>query len=131
MQYYLINFDSDNKMITKKDVESFLKDFKIKMKVWDVLFRDDRGKNTQTLLDLEITPNTRKKIIEKLESADYSEGPIEEILYGGSDMWVFGKEIKSKEVYIKITMGIPNNNVICISFHIAEYKIEYPLRHQK
>lgn len=116
-------------MITKKDVESFLKDFKLKMKIFDILFREDRGKNAQTFLDLEITPNARKKIIENLESVDYSEGPIEEILYNCSDMWVFGKEIKSTEVYIKISKGSPNNSVICISFHIAEYKIEYPLRH--
>lgn len=118
-------------MISRIDVESFLKDFKSKMKIFDVLFRDDRGKNAQTLLDLEITTNDRKKILEKLEATDYSEGPKEEKLYGGSDMWVFGKKIKTHEVYIKITMGIPNNCVICISFHLAEHNMDYPLRHQK
>ena len=118
-------------MITKKDVESFLKDFKIKMKVWDILFRDDRYTNKQTLLDLEITANSRKKILEKLEATDFSEGPIKETLYSGSDMWVFGKQIKSSEVYIKITMGNPNKSVICISFHLAEYKMNYPLKEKK
>lgn len=131
MQYYLINFDSDNKMITKKDVESFLKNFKVKMKILDVIFRDDRFHNKQTLFNLEITANDRKKILEKLEATDYSEGPTEEKLYGGSDMWVFGKQIKSSEVYIKITMGNPNNKVICISFHLAEYKMNYPLKEKK
>lgn len=28
-----------------------------------MIFRDDRGKNMQTLLDLEITPKYREKII--------------------------------------------------------------------
>lgn len=75
------------------------------MKIWDVLFRDDRGKNTQALVDLELRPIDRKAILEALETKDYSEGPLEEKLYGGAKMWVFGKTVKKKEVYIKITMG--------------------------
>jgi hypothetical protein len=33
-------------MVRELEVATFLNDFKEKMKVWDVLFRDDRGKNT-------------------------------------------------------------------------------------
>ena len=115
-------------MIQKAEVSSFLKDFKEKMCFWDVLFRDDRGKNTQTLAELELRPIERKSILEKLEVKDYSEGPLEEKLYGGSDMWVFGKTVKKRDVYIKITMGATNSSVICISFHLAEHTIEYPLK---
>ena len=93
-----------------------------------MLFRDDRGKNTQALIDLELRPIERKAIIEGLEVEDYSEGPIEEKLYGGADMWVFGKTIKKKEVYIKITMGAMSSSVICISFHLAQHKMNYPLK---
>ncbi len=98
------------------------------MKFWDVLFRDDRGKNAQTLADLELRPIDRITILEALEIRDYSEGPIEEKLYGGTDMWVFGKTVKNKEVYIKITMGAINCGVICISFHLAQHKMKYPLK---
>jgi len=115
-------------MSTETKVASFLKNFKEKMMIWDVLFRDDRGKNAQALLDLELTPIERKVILEALKNKDYSEGPIEEKLYGGADMWVFGKTVKKKEVYIKITMGAMNCSVICISFHLAEQKIQYPLK---
>src|SRR5690554_6682225 len=115
-------------MSIKEDVVLFLKNFKEKMKIWEVLFRDDRGKNAKTLIDLELLPIERKNILEKLEVQDYSEGPLVEKLYGGADMWVFGKRIKKKEVYIKITMGTVNNSVICISFHIAEHKMNYPLK---
>ncbi len=115
-------------MSTINEVKSFLKDFKEKMNIWDVLFRDDRGKNTQTLVDLELRPVERKTIIEALDFIDYSEGPIEEKLYGGADMWVFGKQVKEKEVYIKITMGVRGCSVICISFHLAQYKMKYPLK---
>ncbi|MEP7196085.1 MAG: toxin [Saprospiraceae bacterium] len=98
------------------------------MKFWDVLFRDDRGKNAQTLIDLEIHSIERKFILEALQTKDYSEGPLEEKLYGGTDMWVFGKTVKKKEVYIKITMGALSSSVICISFHLAQHKINYPLK---
>lgn len=113
---------------TKETVGQFLKDFKFKMSIWDVLFRDDRGKNTQTLTILELRPIERKKVLDALEAIDYSEGPVEEKLYGGSAMWVFGKMVKKKEIYIKITMGVPGSSVICISFHLAEHKMSYPLK---
>ncbi|MGL5892644.1 MAG: toxin [Bacteroidia bacterium] len=115
-------------MSTHDDVGQFLKDFKTKMKIWDVLYRDDRSKNTQTLIDLEIRPIERKNILEMLAPKDYSEGPLSEVLYKGADMWVFGKVIKKKEVYIKITMGAAGASVICISFHLAEHPINYPLK---
>ena len=115
-------------MSSETEVSAFLKDFKVKMKFWDVLFRDDRGKNTQALVDLELRTIERKTILEALETKDYSEGPLTEILYGGADMWVFGKTIKKKEVYIKITMGAMSSSVICISFHLAQHKMNYPLK---
>ncbi len=98
------------------------------MSIWDVLFRDDRGKNLNTLILLELPPSERKRILHSLRIEDYSDGPILENLYGGSDMWIFGKEVKGKEIYIKITMGTFGSSVICISFHIAEHKMQYPLK---
>ena len=115
-------------MSTETVVASFLKDFKEKLRFWDVLFRDDRGKNAQALVDLELRPIERKTILEALETKDYSEGPLEEKLYGSADMWVFGKTVKKKEVYIKITMGAMGSSVICISFHLAQHKMKYPLK---
>lgn len=115
-------------MRTELEISLFLNDFKEKMKFWDVLFRDDRGKNAQALVDLELRPIERKNILGELDVKDYSEGPIEEKLYNGADMWVFGKLVKKKEVYIKITMGAVNSAVICISFHLAEHKMQYPLK---
>lgn len=115
-------------MSTKTAVAAFLKDFKEKMKIWDVLFRDDRGKNLQTLIELELRTKERKTVLERLETEDYSEGPLEEKLYGGTAMWVFGKTIKKREVYIKITMGAPGTSVICISFHLSQHRMHYPLK---
>ena len=47
-------------MATKNEVEHFLSLFKEKVKIYDIVFRDDRGKNMQTLAELDITPRYRK-----------------------------------------------------------------------
>jgi len=113
---------------SETEVIAFLKDFKEKMRFLDIIFRDDRGKNAQALVDLELRPIERKSILELLEPKDYAEGPLREKLYGGADMWVFGRIIKKKEVFIKITMGAMNSSVICISFHLAQHKMHYPFK---
>ena len=87
-------------MSSKPEIASFLKDFKEKMRFWDVLFRDERGKNTQALLDLEFRPVDRNTVLQALEVNNFSKGPVKEELNRGAVMWVFGKTIKKREVYI-------------------------------
>lgn len=115
-------------MATKEQVEAFLKRLKEKIKVFDIVFRDDRGKNLQTLATLEINTTVRKQVIMNIEPEDYVEGPIVDTLNKVGEMWVFGKNVKGQEVYIKITLGLPNSSTICISFHIAEHKMNYPFK---
>lgn len=118
-------------MTTKNEVERFLDEFKTKMSYSNIIFWDYRGKNAQALLDLEILPIKRNEILKKLVVEDYSQGPLEEQMYGNLPMWVFGKEVKGTEVYIKITMGVANSNSICISFHPAEHPMKYPYKTTK
>jgi hypothetical protein len=117
-------------MASEKEVEKYLKELKVKMKVFGILFLDDRGKNQQTLHDLEISPAKRKEVIANLKTEDYSDGPLEEKMHGILPMWVFGKEVKHKEVYIKISMGVENKSAVCISFHIAEQPMNYPYKNE-
>jgi hypothetical protein len=48
-------------MIEKCEVENFLKQFHQKLKIYNIIFRDDRGKNIRTLAELEITPIIEKR----------------------------------------------------------------------
>ncbi len=114
-------------MSARNEVEQFLNQFKVKLKVFDVVYIG-RDKNAQALLDVEWVPAVRTKILENLEAEDYCEGPLEETIHGAGNMWVFGKEVSGKEIYIKVAMGQPNNSVICISFHLAEHPLEYPFK---
>lgn len=79
--------------VTKDDVRSFLEQFHAKMKIFGIIYRDDRGKNQKALEELEIVPSFRKVIIENLEVEDYVGG-----------------------------------QTICISFHLAEGELTYPLK---
>lgn len=51
-------------MITKEEVQAFLNQFYMKMSIYGILYRDDRGKNQRTLEKLEIVPSYRKVVIE-------------------------------------------------------------------
>ncbi len=115
-------------MISIEEVKLFLDRFHQKMKVYSIFFLDGREKNMQTLFELEITPAYRESVICNLMPTDYSEGPLPDNLFHGSDLWVFGKTVKGKEVYIEICMGRENSQTICISFHLAEYPMKYPLK---
>lgn len=118
-------------MVTQQEVSAFLKDFHLKLSIWEIIYLDKRPKNAQTLASLEISPAERTKVIGQLSVEDYSEGPIEDKIYKGKDLWVFGKRIKNQEVYIKVTLGNPNKQTICISFHLSEYPMKYPFKSQK
>jgi hypothetical protein len=100
-------------MASKQEVQQYLKELKVKMEIFGILFLDDRGKNQQTLHDLEISPAKRKEIISSLKAEDYSQGPLDEKMHGILPMWVFGKQVKQKEVYIKVSMGIVNHGAVC------------------
>lgn len=114
--------------ITSADVQCFLEQFHEKMKVFGILYRDDRGKNQKALEELEIVPSFRKVVIENLKVEDYVEGPLVDELNKLGEMWVFGKDVKGREVYIKIMISQFGGQTICISFHLAEHKLNYPFK---
>ena len=115
-------------MITKEEVQAFLNQFHTKMNIYGILYRDDRGKNQKTLEELEIVPSYRKVVIESLSVEDYIQGPVVDTLNHLGEMWVFGKDVKGREVYIKIMISEHCGQTICISFHLAETPMKYPFK---
>lgn len=115
-------------MITIEEVKEFLNQFNIKAQIFGIQFRNDRKKNRETLLLLDISPLQRELIVKNLQVQDYVEGPVIDVLNKEGEMWVFGKDVKGREVYIKITLGYENGQTICISFHIAEHPLSYPFK---
>lgn len=115
-------------MISIEEVKAFLEQFNIKAQVFGIIFRDDRQKNRKALLELDITQMQRELIVKSLLPQDYVEGPVIDVLNKEGEMWVFGKDVKEREVYIKITLGYENGQTICISFHIDEHPLVYPFK---
>lgn len=115
-------------MVTIDDVKAFLEQFNAKVQVFGIRFRNDRQKNRDALLQLDISPLQRELIVKNLLVQDYVEGPVVDALNKDGEMWVFGKDVKDREVYIKITLGYENGQTICISFHIAEHPMRYPFK---
>ena len=115
-------------LLTKEEVQRFLDQFHSKMKVFDILYRDDRGKNLKALEELEIKPSYRTVVIESLNIEDYVDGPVVDKLNKLGEMWVFGKDVKGREVYIKIMISDRCGQTICISFHLAESPLKYPFK---
>lgn len=118
-----------NNHATKEEVDAFLSEFKERTKHFRLVYVDDKPNNIDTLNILEITSKDRDKYVLSLTSENYCQGPDKNHYPGQNDIWVFGTIIKGKEVYIKIfinaKLNAPN---VCISFHIADYPLSYPLR---
>lgn len=129
---FFINFATDktNNMDshfvqTRQEVERFLNAFFPKMKIFGVLFLG-RDKNDEALRMLGMSPLSRLTVLEELKAEDYVETIRDLTSFG--DMYVFGKDYDGHELYIKISLGQPNRNTICVSFHIAEHEIDYPYK---
>lgn len=119
-------------MASREAVQQFIDDFNVKLDIWDLLVRTDRTntKNMETILDLEFSITQVKQELKKLKVDEYSEGPLSDTLYHISDMWVFGKIIRNREVYIKVQLGHPQSQTICISFHYPTRPMSYPFKKQ-
>lgn len=117
-------------MATANEVQNFLLTLKAKMILFperEILILNTRPENTQTLADLEITVAEQMLIIKNLTIKDFSVGPLDDDKPDrGLNWWVFGRKIKGKDVYIKLSLNKSNEIPICMSFHFANKKIEYP-----
>lgn len=89
-----------------------------------------RPKNQETIVALGLTLLNIREIILSLSVADYCHGPEKDRDKPG-EIWVFGKQVQNKEVYIKLKIAHVGNEKIakCISFHAAERPLRYPNKH--
>lgn len=115
-------------MSTKEEVEKYLVELFAKIRVFDVIF-EERQEFFELQKELEITQTECKEYIKRLDYRNYYKGPSADKIHGG-EYWEFGMEVKSTVVYIKINKGLPNKNLICISFHKARHSMKLPLKNK-
>jgi len=117
--------------IKREHVANFLKDFKKIATEGRGIDFVPRSKNLDSLLMLGLTRKNAKEEILSLSVTDYCGGPEPDKDRPG-EIWEFGKLIESKEVYIKLKIAQVGNEKIakCLSFHIAEFALCFPLREE-
>lgn len=116
-----------NTFPTYAEIAAFLEAFAAKRAEAGLIFLE-REKNVQGILDLEITAKRRSQVLSQLKPEDYYRGPKPDSVNTGAAYWEFGKQVKKKEVYIKLSLGLDGQPVRCMSFHPAERTITYPLK---
>jgi len=69
----------------------------------------------------------RKEIILNLEVENYYRGPNKDRDRAQFEVWEFGVNLnKVDEIYIKLSTRRKKSKSICLSFHRAEFQINYP-----
>lgn len=124
----------------KREVVAFLKGLK------DLLGQDDFDINTDmilirkkkqgkdqiystpyTMLDLDYDIDDVIARLKELKLEEYSETKIDRNDVNPPLLFVFGKDINSKLVYVKLKIkGDQRKHILCVSFHYAKESMTFP-----
>lgn len=123
----------------KGEVAAFLEELKMFLKKGDfnidtdfILIRknkkDDMEHSTPyTLLDLDYDIEDVVDRLKELTVEEYSETKIDKDDLDPPLLFVFGKNINRKLIYIKLKIkGDQKRHVLCVSFHYAKDKMKFP-----
>ena len=123
----------------KGEVAAFLKELKMFLEKGDfnidtdfILIRknkkDDMEHSTPyTLLDLDYDIEDVVDRLKELTVEEYSETKIDKDDLDPPLLFVFGKNINRKLIYIKLKIkGDQKRHVLCVSFHYAKDKMKFP-----
>lgn len=86
----------------------------------------------QALAELGLTKQDRKNEILSLSVTDYCSGPEPDMDKPGH-VWMFGKQINGRNVYIKLKIAHAGGIKIakCLSFHAAKFPLCFPYKEEK
>lgn len=103
------NIDSDFTLIKKKKID------------------DEEHSTPYTLLDLDYDTSDVVERLKELSVSEYSETKIDIDDLNPPLLFVFGKDINGKLIYVKIKIkGEQKRRVICVSFHYARDSMKFP-----
>lgn len=92
-------------------------------------FSTIREQNMDTLAALEMDVDDIRETVLSFTPDDYCSGPLKDSSIEG-DLWVFGKMLKGKEVYIKMKLSGDkrSQSVRILSFHFTKKPLNYRFR---
>lgn len=131
-----LRMSSQKIILSRENVEAFLDELKRILtdkrfdvsKDLDILMKKkhesqiDPHTTANTLVELEFDKYDVMNELLKLEISDYLETFIDDKDNSLPPFYAFAKEIKNRDVYIKVKIrDRRNHNVFCVSFHFARY----------
>lgn len=82
-----------------------------------------------TMMDLDYDSSNIVERLKELTVSEYSETLIDKDDDKPPLLFVFGKDINSKLIYIKLKIkGKTKKKVLCLSFHYAKHDMEFPYK---
>ena len=79
-----------------------------------------------TMLDLDFDIKDVVNSIRQLTAANYSETLVDRDDSNPPLLFVFGKVINKRTIYIKLKTKKKSNYILCVSFHYAKHQMNYP-----
>ena len=90
---------------------------------------DEEYSTPYTLLDLDYNSEDVVNRLKELTVAEYSETKIDKDDFNPPLLFVFGKDINRRLVYVKLKIKKKENlrtYILCVSFHYAKEKMKFP-----
>ena len=90
---------------------------------------DEEYSTPYTLLDLDYSSEDVVNRLKELTVAEYSETKIDKDDLNPPLLFVFGKDINRRLVYMKLKIKKKENlrkHILCVSFHYAKEKMKFP-----
>ncbi len=117
--------DGLNKLLEREDFDAGRQFMLITKKKPD----EEEYSTPYTLLDLDYSMEDVLERIRELTVEEYSETKIDRDNLDPPQLYVFGKKINSRLIYIKLKVrGDPGRTVLCVSFHYAKDRMKFPYR---
>lgn len=79
-----------------------------------------------TLLDLEYNAEDVVNRLKELKVEEYTETKIDTDDINPPILFVFGKDINDRLIYVKLKIRDQQKQIVCVSFHYAKDKMQYP-----
>lgn len=124
----------------KKDVKAFLEELKEVLEAENFNIDDNlliiksskdeiEYSTNYTMTDLDYDSSDIVERLKELTVSEYSETLIDKDDDKPPLLFVFGKDINSKLIYIKLKIkGEITKRVLCLSFHYAKHDMEFPYK---
>ncbi|MCD7865164.1 MAG: hypothetical protein LUG54_03965 [Clostridiales bacterium] len=88
---------------------------------------DQKYSTPYTLLDLDYDAGDVVERLMELTIEEYSETKIDKNDMNPPLLFVFGKDINNKIIYVKLKIkGNQQRHILCVSFHYAKEKMTFP-----